>query len=558
MPDTNEIVDRLLTLAQQAREERRAHEPIWQDVADLIAPSRSFTHRRAAGSRHRDDILFGHAQWARTLFANALFGFFSNPAITWMGLAAIDPEIDERSEARRWLHRASQQLLAFFGSEASGFAAMSHETYKDIVDFGIAVGRRVPTRGGNYPIRLCAEPLAEFSFLGGGDDERGTGRIDMIFREVMIPARAMVARWPDTVSDETRRLAAKPETANQRVDVVHAVYERDGRNGDPMRSAGPDKPWASIYIEKKPKRLLAQGGFNRRPFYTPRWSPDPGAVFGESPSINALAEVRMGNKVREQRLIAGDLANRPPMVVDADSLEGPLSMQPGGVTYLSRAGATPPTPVKTGANPAAAEAILAEVMAEIDKHYHIDLIRLPAISPQGGHPRMTAFEVSMRLMQEMQILSPTVARIEQEFLGPVISDTFAAFLEAGIIEPPPDVLAGAALKVTYMGPLALSQRASEATGYFQWQQAIQPLLQADPNLQQDLIDADYTARRLGAQFNTDPRFMRPEREVTRRRAVRAEQQQAVEQVTAARELAGAFKDAGAGLKDTIAANAGGV
>jgi hypothetical protein len=73
--------------------------------------------------------------------------------------------------------------------------------------------------------------------------------------------------------------------------------------------------------------------------------------------------------------------------------------------------------------------------------------------------RMTATEVAERHEEKLLMLGPTVERLHNEELTPLVVDTFQRLLQANALPPPPQELQGMQLNVDYISMLAQAQRA---------------------------------------------------------------------------------------------------
>jgi hypothetical protein len=105
-------------------------------------------------------------------------------------------------------------------------------------------------------------------------------------------------------------------------------------------------------------------------------------------------------------------------------------------------------------------------------------------------------------------------------------------------EAPAEVEEGEPIQVEYTSPMALAQRASEASGIQQAVNLLAPFAQVDPTIL-DRIDRDAVAEKAWLMFNNDPRLLRPKAEVQEERR----QRQAAAQVAQAGEAAGPLLEA---------------
>lgn len=527
-----------------ARDDRRQWNSHWQEVADLVLPTRDFTVIQPGGIRRRTKIYDATAVMAHTELSATLDGLLTNAALKWFALNPADDDLIEDHEVKLWLEDGTNTMLRWLGNPLSGFATAIWEIYQDLIGFGTAV---LFPRNDPDAMRFQAIPLANMYLVPDERDEIVTA-----YRHIFMAAHEIVARWGNAVSERVHKLAIDDKSADKKIEIIHCVQKRDKR--DPQMRDGKNKAWASIYVEVKEKRTLSEGGFDDNPYLTPRFSKAPGEVYGRSPAMEALPFIKTANKIKKDALLAGALEANPPMNVPANSMEGPIRTGPGGLNYYRAGSRDRIEPVNTGAKPRSAFESLAHEQESIEAAFYLDKIRLPGISPQGGHPRMTAQEVIERRNQTLIFFSPILSRMYAELLSPVITRLFKAMRRRGDIPPPPQAINGRGMEIEYLSPLALSQRASEVSGFIQLMNVAAPLIEADPTVLQNL-DADQTFLRLAHLLNTSPRMIRTREDVQQIRQAADQQQQLAQQAEIAQQLAKAGRDAAAGIKDVTASAA---
>ncbi len=541
MPAHAAKIIRRFKLARENRSQWNTH---WQEVADLVLPTRDFTVIQPGGIRRRMNIYDGTAPKAHTELSATLDGLLTNAALKWFAMNPADDDLIEDHEVKLWLEDATNTMLRWLGNPRSGFATAIWEIYQDLVGFGTAV---MLPRNEPDAMHFQAIPLANMYLVPNERDEVVTA-----YRHIFMAAHEVVARWGNAASERVHKLADNEKSADNKIEIIHCVEKRDDR--DPQRLDGKNKPWASIYIEVKDQRILSEGGFDENPYLTPRFSKAPGEVYGRSPAMEALPFIKTANRIKKDNLLAGALATNPPLNVPAGSMEGPTRTGPGGLNYY-RAGTTDRIePVNTGANPKPGNEELAHEQESIESAFYLDKIRLPGISPKGGHPRMTTVEVTERRNNTLIFFSPILSRMYTELLSPIIIRLFNDMRRRKIIPPPPQAINGRGMEIEYLSPLALSQRASEVSGFIQLMNVAAPLIEADPTVLQNL-DADETFVRLAHLLNASPRMIRTREQVEQIRQSEQDQQELAQQAAIAGQLAKAGRDAAAGIKDVTSSAA---
>lgn len=535
-----EKIIRRFKLAQENRQQWNTH---WQEVADLVLPTRDFTVIQPGGIRRRTKIYDDTAPNAHEELSATFDGLLTNGALKWFALTPGDDDLIEDHEVRLWLEVGTNAMLRWLNNPNSGFATAIWEIYQDLAGFGTSI---LLPRKDSDAMRYQAIALANIYLEA---DERG--EIVTSYRHIFMPAHEVVARWKNA-SERVQKLAQDEKQADKKIEIIHCVQKRDKR--DPQRLDGKNKAWASIYIEVRDKRILSEGGFDENPYLTPRFSKAPGEVYGRSPAMKALPAIKTANAMMKTILLAGAKAVDPPLNVPANSIEGPIRTKPGAINYYRVGTRDFAQAMDTGADPRLGHELLSAVQLTIESAFYLDKIRLPGISPQGGHPRMTAQEVIERRNQTLIFFSPILARMYAELLSPIITRLFKDMRRRNIIPPPPPGIAGREMKIEYLSPLALSQQASEVSGFIQLMNVAAPLVEADPTVLQNL-DADETFLRLAHLLNVSPRMIRTRDDVAQIRQSNEAQQQLAQQAEIAQQLAKAGRDAAAGIKDVTASAA---
>lgn len=523
---------------QKLKGERSNFDTYFQDVADLVYPQRQFTRKDTPGTRRNRRIYDSTAGKAAVKLSAAIHGLMINPATKWFGLRAIDPQINADPSARLWLDFAVDRVLSLFATTDMAFNLHSHEAILDLVLFGTAVCSIEPR--GNRLI-FAARPLAE-TYLEGDSEFNVTG----VYRKFEMDARRAWELWNTKLHEKVLDRIARGDW-DFKVCMCHAVYKRTDREYG--RQDGANKPYASCYVDTENGHLVEEKGFDVMPYLTPRWSLGSGEVYGTSPTMTLLPDIGMVNAMRRTNIVAAEKMVNPPLMVDANTVEGPIRTSAGSIIYRRSGARNTIEPLNQGARVDLGESILEKERAGIGQGYFLDMLTLPELD------RMTATEVMERINQKMWIVSPILARIQQEFLSPLINQTFTFLLEGDYLPRMPAVLSRRRVEIDYVSMMALSQKASESAAFNRWMATIAPLAQVDPTVL-DWIESDNIAPYAGQNwFNVPQLLIRDAEKVAAIRGQRAQLQQQMAQVQLAQGAAAAAVD---GTKALVQAREAGV
>lgn len=508
------------------KSDRGQWEQHWQEISEYMFPRRAaFNITRTQGDKRMGNIFDGTGVQALELLAAGLHGFASNPSARWFSIKTTNAALNEKDEIREWLGACEDIVFAKLHSPDSSITSHLHELYMDMGAFGtgimfIGVGKK-------------ENLLFQTRFLGECViDENSEGVVDTVIRCFRWNVRQVMQQWPDTAGEEIRKKYADGKF-DEPVDLLHAVYPRaDKVQG---KKTADNLPWASIYIEKKAKAVLQEGGFEEFPYAVPRWYKATGERYGRSPGMTALPDVKMLQEMMKTTIRAAQKIVDPPLLVPDDSMIGPVRTIPGGLNFYR--GEREIAPLQTGANIPISLEMMQDLRNRILKTFYADIMQ-PAMDKQ-----MTAYEYSKIVEQAMRLLGPVVGRMQSELLGPLITRVFGIMARNGEFPEQPAELDEAGMAIEYVSPLALSQRAQKVDSAINMLTVAGQMAQFDPS-----IMARFNSERflewMATEMNVDAELILDDAEF----AERQQQQQAAQAVPAIKEVADAFQKSGAGAK----------
>jgi hypothetical protein len=144
-------------------------------------------------------------------------------------------------------------------------------------------------------------------------------------------------------------------------------------------------------------------------------------------------------------------------------------------------------------------------------------------------------------------MGPILGRVQSEFLGPVLDRIFGILFRQGKFGEPPESLP-ASFEFKYTSQVTQSQRQTEANGFLRAVEVMAPLLNINPQLLTDNIDANKTLRDTLEMFGVSADKFNPEKEVD----VVQQQRQQIQQLTQMLALAQQGGEAGQALNQATA------
>ncbi|ASV43695.1 hypothetical protein [Vibrio phage JSF9] len=185
---------------------------------------------------------------------------------------------------------------------------------------------------------------------------------------------------------------------------------------------------------------------------------------------------------------------------------------------------------------------LTDLRSAVRRIYYVDQLQMK------DSPAMTATEVQVRYELMQRLLGPTLGRLENDFLSPMIQRTFNIRFRAGKFGELPNKLlesGKAAMDIVYTGPLSRAQKIDQAASIERWAGSTAQLAEINPEVL-DIPDWDEMVRMLGSLLGAPQTLMRPKAKVTSIRKNRSQTQQKAEQAAIAEAEGNAMEAQGKG------------
>jgi len=512
----DEVARSLLSNLASLKTQRQTWESHWQEVADFVVPRKAdVTKSRSSGDKRSELVFDGTAIHAAELLSASLHGMLTSAATSWFSLRYRDEELNSDDEAMEWLQGVEDVMYKAFNR--SNFQEQIHELYHDLITFGTGV--MFIDKDDSQQLRFSTRHIKE-CYLSEDDK----GRVDTIYREFKMPLRAAQKRFGEE-KFTSKVLQKAQNNPYAQVTLVHAVFERDDR--DPIKITSENKPFASIYIEPEEKVVLSESGFDENPYTCPRFLKSSFEIgYGRSPSMTALADIKMLNKMCETTIRAAQKQVDPPLLVPDDGFLLPVRTIPGGLNYYRSGTRDRIEPLNIGANNPLGLNMEEQRRTAIRSAFYVDQLIL------GQGPQMTATEVVQRTEEKMRLLGPVLGRLQAELLQPLITRVYALLSRQKAFLPAPDFMANQDLEIEYVSPLAKAQRQGDIQNVTRLLELIGPLGQMAPEIM-DYIDADGIAKHMIKILGVPATAVRSSQQVA---LIRSEKAEAAAQMAEQQEL----------------------
>jgi hypothetical protein len=542
MTPLNSKVERILKIYNTLYADHTTYASLWQELAEYIIPRKSdMLWQSSPGEKKTDKVFDSSAIHANELLAAAMQGTITNHATKWFGLRMRNDALNGIKAIKEWLEDCSQRMFNAFNQ--SNFHSEIHEGYLDLGAFGttgLFMDQNPSSNQKFFPgFNFRAMSLKEFCISEGRD-----GRVNAVYRRFSMELYTAFKEFGKALIKDDPALAEKLVTKPyEKYEILHCVYPRDFP--DP-RKGGRGLPWASMHILLKRRRLIKESGYHEFPFLVPRWTKASGETWGRGPGNTALPDIKTLNRAVELTLKALAKSIDPPLGVLDDGVVGQtVDMRAGGTNVIREKGAIESLVVRGEWDFANLE--IENLKGAIRRVFFADQLQL-----QEG-PQMTAHEVSVRYELMQRLLGPTLGRLEQELLNPLIERAFGMMLRAGALLPPPGELTeaigqGEEIDIEYESPLALAQRAQELQGIERAISLLAPLAEAKPDIV-DNFDLDELARHASMLAGMPSKLLTDRKKREQIRAGRAKAQEAQQDAEAGLQGSQTLKNLAPVLKE---------
>ncbi|MDA8230453.1 MAG: portal protein [Magnetospirillum sp.] len=504
------------------RPERMSYWNHWRELSDYILPRRGrFLITPNPGDRgdpRNQKIIDSTATLAARTLASGMMSGITSPARPWFRLTVGDSDLARAPAVKRWLDEVTRRMMRVFAK--SNFYNALATVYEELGVFGTAVMVILE----DYQDVIRCQPLTVGEYYLANSDRMS---VDTLYREFTLTVAQAVAQFGLEACSATVQSMYRSGQLDQQVLVGHAIEPNDRPVPDDPTPRG--MPFRSVYWElgSSQSLLLGQRGYREFPVCAPRWHVVGNDVYGRSPGMDALGDVKALQVEQKRKAQAIEKMVNPPMIADVSLRNQPATLLPGGVTYVpGNASGVGFKPVYEVSPPLAGLVEdIQEVQRRIQQVFYADLWLMIS---QLDTVR-TATEIVARKEEKLLMLGPVLERFHAECLNPAIARTFGVMERAGLLPPAPAELARQAVQVDYISMLAQAQKAVATTGIERLVGFVGSLAGAHPPVL-DTIDFDEAVDEYADMLGVSPRLLTPRPqvdEIRRQRARQAAQAQAM-------------------------------
>tara|TARA_E500000081_G_scaffold154253_1_gene190663 strand:- start:2196 stop:3797 length:1602 start_codon:yes stop_codon:yes gene_type:complete len=523
-PKAKKVLDTYSTL----RTQRNTWENHWQDVADYMLPRKAdITQKRTKGDKRHDQIFDGTATHALELLAASLHGMLTSTTSSWFALKYRNDIINDDDGAAEWLEDCNKVMLQAFSR--SNFQQEIFELYHDLIAFGTA-GMFIQNDEDD-DLRFKTIHISEL-FIA----ENQKGIVDTVLRKFFLKARSLPtmfpkAEFPHAIKDLINN---KPQDD---VTIIHAVMPNEMGG---IYENSVNKPFSSCYVHEDTGFLFSESGFNDFPYVVPRYLKASNEIYGRSPAMNALPDVKMLNTMSKVSIKAAQKQIDPPLMVPDDGFVLPVRTVPGGLNFYRAGTRERIEPLNIGSNQPLGLQMEEQRRKAIRENFFVDQL----LSVQGNN--MTATEVMQKSEEKMRILGPVLGRLQSELLQPLITRCFNILLKQNKFREVPEFLQDQMIEIEYVSPIAKAQKAGDLSSIMRGIEVFGAIQQVSPVF--DYLDVDGLVNHLKDVIGLPAKILRSRAEVEQIREEKQQQAQQMQQMQEQMQMAEAAGKAAPAIK----------
>tara|TARA_Y100000817_G_scaffold121023_1_gene94798 strand:+ start:3577 stop:5268 length:1692 start_codon:yes stop_codon:yes gene_type:complete len=512
--------ERYLRRLNNLKNERETFWAHWKDINKYLLPRRGrfMTSDRNKGDKRNSSIIDSTATQALNTLVSGMMSGVTSPSRKWFRLATPDRDLMEFAPVKEWLTVVEERIYEVF-FESNLYRVLPY-VYEEMAAYGTAA--MIQLDDDDDVTRFQSFSVGEYCIA-----QDHSYRTNAIYREIEMTVEQIVRRYGlDNASDYVQRCWDKGDY-DKWIEVVHLIEQNE--YADPESPLAKDKEWKSCTFEKgkgvndQYRDALEESGYDYFPVYAPRWHLMPPDVYGRSPGMDALGDIKQLQDQHKKKGAALAKMVNPPMVGPASLKNARMTTLPGDVTFVdTTAGSQGFTPAYQ-VQPRLAEFVadMQDVRDRIRQGFYADLFLMLANSDRR---QVTATEIEEKRAEKLLVLGPVLERLNTDLLDPLVMNTFRRAVLSGIIPPPPEDFADIEMNVEYISIMASAQRQQGIGGLQDTGAFVGSLAAINPDIV-DKFDFDQAVDEFAMMRGVPAGVIRSDDDVEELRQARAQQQQ---------------------------------
>lgn len=530
--------EEIINVFNTIKSARGLWEAQWEEIAQYILPRQdNINSESTPGEKKGSRIFDSSPQIALERFGAVMESMLTPAQQTWHNLKSSDEDLNQNKEVQEWFYRVNLLLFKKRYNPQANFPGQNSERWVSMGAFG--TGALFIDYDFKLGLRYKAIHLKDLYLM-----ENHQGAIDAVFRTMNLTLRQAIQKWGlKNLPEQLQKAAEDPKKLSQFHNFLHLVAPRQDHIVGRIDKAG--MPYRSVYLCLKTKSIISEGGYWSFPYSVARYVTSPGEVYGRSPGMLALSDIKMLNEMSKTDIRAVHKLVDPPLLLSDDGVlgagSGEVDLTPGAINFggVDMQGKPLILPLQTGARVDIAEDKMELRRRRIDDAFLITLFQILV-----ENPRMTATEALIRAQEKGMLLAPAMGRQQSEALGPQIERELDLLAQHGLMpDPPPELLeAGGDVDIVYDAPVNRLRRSEELVGVQRSLELLAPFASLKPTVL-DIFDEDELARLITEVSGVPPIILKSKEQIASLRETQQAEQTINEVAATAPPIAVALKDA---------------
>lgn len=438
---------------------------LWSQIAQVTVPTDDYFNQiRLVGGEKRTQHIFDSSPTACVERAAAAIESEIMPRTQkWHSLTLKDSDGTDDLKWQRWLETVTNILFSSRYAPYANFAGQASQSFMSLVMYGTQSMFVDEVIGRN--LRYKSIHLSEICIA-----ENHVGMIDKVHRLFCLTVRQAIQKFGEDALPQTI-VSLKDREPEREFEFIHCVKPNDEGDKDARGMA-----YVSYYIAREARQIVQAGGYRTMPYIVSRLRTTAKEIYGRSPAMTALADIRMLNEMAKTTIRAAHRAIDPPLLLSEDGALQAFSVRPNALNYggVDDNGRPRAIPLQTGANLPLSLEMTEATRKQINDTFWLTLFQILVQNPQ-----MTATEAMLRAQEKGQLLAPVMGAQQSEWAGQMIARELDLLSHAGQLPPPPAPLNEVDLDIEYTGPWARAQRAGDGVAIMNTLNAVLPFAQID-------------------------------------------------------------------------------
>lgn len=500
--DSAQYIVKKMSKMSSARDLWRGH---WKEISEYVLPQKDNVYGGAVNGEKKDNMLFdsiGVRSCDR--LASSLHGMLVNPGTQWFALSTGNVMEDAVQDSAKWLQDTAKSINSVM--QNSNFQPEIHETLLDLC--GIGTSHLRAEEDDTDIVRFRSSPIYEVCI-----SENYNGLIDTVYYEYKMTLDQMIDAFGETMPADLKEERFKDPL--KEYTLIHAV---EPTHRLPRSLQHIMLPFTSVHVLKEKLVILKVAGFAENPCIVSRYSKLSGEMYGRSPAMRALSDIKTANAMKKSILEGVQLQVAPPIQVPDEGVLMPVRTAPRSINYYRAGSKDRIEALDIGGNVGLGEQMMESMYKSIEQAFHLDQLHMVE------NDRMTATEVMQRRDEQLRTLAPLLGRIQHELLRPIIIRVFGIMSRKGLIPPVPQTLSGKKLEVKFVSQLARAQESIEADNFLKAYNIIGAVSQIAPQAL-DYLNTDEVVKFSMRTYGAPLSLLNKQEDVEQVRSDRAQKEQ---------------------------------